>query len=46
LAWLGDAADDLTLNVAGPRESGAPGTYDKARATLIRVLGRPSERGA
>ena len=46
LAWLGDADDDLTLNVAGPRESGAPGIYEKARATLIRVLGRPSERGA
>jgi hypothetical protein len=41
-AWLAGADDDLTLNVAGPRESGAPGIYDKARATLSRVLdGRP-----
>jgi hypothetical protein len=45
-AWLGDAAGDFTLNVAGPRESGAPGIYDKARGTLSRVLGgRPDRSG-
>lgn len=28
LAWLGDFQADLTLNIAGPRESESPGIYD------------------
>jgi hypothetical protein len=38
-AWLAEAGPDLTLNVAGPRESGAPGIYAKARAALMVVFG-------
>ncbi len=30
----------LVLNVAGPRESGRPGVYDKAKAFLQRLLGK------
>jgi len=29
------------LNVAGPRESGAPGIYEEAKALLRQVLGKP-----
>ncbi len=35
-AWLGEG--DLTLCIAGPRESEAPGIYAKARALLRAVL--------
>jgi hypothetical protein len=31
--------DELTLNVAGPRESEAPGAYEAATALLSQVLG-------
>jgi len=37
--WLADADSNLVLNVAGPRESNAPGIYAKARAVLDQVLG-------
>lgn len=43
LAWLAtiDANDaGLDLNVAGPRESGTPGTYELARRLLLKVLQR------
>jgi len=40
LAWLGGLGHELTLNVAGPRESERPGTYATARALLEEVLGR------
>jgi hypothetical protein len=36
---------DVVLNVAGPRESEAPGIYDQARELLGRVLG-PDPDGA
>jgi Circularly permutated YpsA SLOG family len=36
-AWL-DGLDGSRLNVAGPRESAAPGIYDDARALLVRLL--------
>lgn len=36
LAGLGGGA---TLNVAGPRESGAPGVYEHARGLLAELLG-------
>ena len=38
-AWLADAKGAFTLNIAGPRESGAPGIYEKTRAALGRVFG-------
>jgi hypothetical protein len=37
-AWLGDRAGELTLCIAGPRESEAPGIYAKACAFLRMVL--------
>jgi Circularly permutated YpsA SLOG family len=37
-AWLAGHAI-ATLNVAGPRESEAPGIYGQARAFLLRLLG-------
>ncbi len=37
--WLAGFGPDLVLNVAGPRESEAPGLYAAARATLLAVLG-------
>jgi len=37
-AWLDQTGNDLTLNVAGPRESNAPGIYEKARAALDRAI--------
>ncbi len=37
LRWLGQAGIKV-LNVAGPRESGAPGIYSKAAALLRRVM--------
>lgn len=37
--WLRRLGDEITLNVAGPRESEAPGVYDAARALLREVLG-------
>jgi len=36
-AWL-DANDILVLNVAGPRESGAPGIHVATRALLLALL--------
>jgi hypothetical protein len=36
-AWLGEH-DIRVLNVAGPRESEAPGIYQKAEALLLRIL--------
>jgi hypothetical protein len=39
-AWLADAGQSLTLNVAGPRESTAPGIYGKARRVLMEVFQR------
>jgi hypothetical protein len=38
-AWIGSQGI-ATLNVAGPRESGAPGIYRAARALLEELLGR------
>jgi putative molybdenum carrier protein len=38
-AWLADAQGAVVLNVAGPRESGAPGIYEKTRAVLGQALG-------
>jgi hypothetical protein len=40
MAWLADRDSSLTLNVAGPRESEAPGIQAKTRSTLEAVLGR------
>jgi len=37
-AWLSDAPDGLVLNVAGPRESNAPGIYEAARRVLTAAL--------
>ncbi len=37
-AWLAGLGPDVVLNVAGPRESQAPGIYDAARALLLDVL--------
>lgn len=37
-AWLGGLPDGAVLNVAGPRESQAPGVYDAVRALLAEVL--------
>jgi hypothetical protein len=39
-AWLADATEAVALNIAGPRESGAPGIYEKTRAALGPALGR------
>ena len=36
--WLEALGDDLTLNVAGPRESECPGVYQAARSLLERVF--------
>lgn len=36
-AWLGEIAP-VTLNVAGPRESAAPGIHERARKLLLEVL--------
>ena len=41
-AWL-DANEVAVLNVAGPRESGAPGIHAAARALLLELL-RPAAR--
>lgn len=38
-AWLEDLGWELTLNVAGPRESEQPGAYAATRALLRQVLG-------
>lgn len=37
--WLADLPDGVVLNVAGPRESQAPGIQADAEALLVRVLG-------
>jgi Circularly permutated YpsA SLOG family len=39
--WLANAKGAIVLNVAGPRESGAPGIYEKTRAALGRAFRRP-----
>jgi Circularly permutated YpsA SLOG family len=39
-AWLAGTPDALILNVAGPRESEAPGIYGKARRLLEAALNR------
>ncbi len=39
-AWIAAGGDNLVLNIAGPRESEAPGIYDAARAWLERVLAK------
>jgi hypothetical protein len=45
--WLDGLPDGAVLNVAGPRESQAPGVHDAARALLLDVLGhRAADRGA
>lgn len=36
--WLHDVHGGETINVAGPRESGAPGVYEAARRYLLLVL--------
>ena len=38
VAWLGELGDALTLNVAGPRESTQPGSYERTRRLLLKVL--------
>ncbi|HET6694499.1 MAG TPA: putative molybdenum carrier protein [Pedococcus sp.] len=43
-AWLQELPDGLVLNVAGPRESQAPGVYEAARRVLGEVLA--PERGS
>lgn len=40
-AWLDGLPPDGVLNVAGPRESQAPGVYDAAYGLLRAVLGQP-----
>ena len=37
--WLASAKGAVVLNIAGPRESGASGIYEKTRAVLGRALG-------
>lgn len=44
LSWL-DEQVVSTLNVAGPRESGVPGIYERARAHLHVLLTAIGERG-
>jgi len=36
--WLSTLGDELTLNVAGPRESKSPGVYDKSCKLLKELL--------
>ena len=36
--WLEDCGPGIVLNIAGPRESTAPGIHQKARALLMSVL--------
>lgn len=38
--WLGDLGHELTLNVAGPRESKTPGTYDETFRVVTALLDR------
>jgi hypothetical protein len=40
LAWLKSFGGDIVLNVAGPRESEAPGIYEKACMLLTEVITR------
>ena len=37
--WIAGLGVPLVLNVAGPRESEAPGVYDAARAWLADLFG-------
>ena len=37
--WLASAKGAVVLNIAGPRESGASGIYEKTRAVLGQALG-------
>jgi hypothetical protein len=43
-AWLDGAPDGLVLNVAGPRESNAPGIYEAARRVLEAALSDAGQR--
>ena len=47
--WLSTLGDDLTLNIAGPRESKSPGVYDKSYKLLIEfyqlLSARPGAEG-
>jgi len=36
--WLNTQGEELTLNVAGPRESKAPGIYEKSYSLLLELL--------
>lgn len=38
-AWLAELGDDLALNVAGPRESQAPGIHDRTQRVVAQLLG-------
>jgi hypothetical protein len=38
LRWLDGLGSELTLNVAGPRESETPGTYALAREVVRQLL--------
>jgi putative molybdenum carrier protein len=37
-SWNEKAGDEITLNIAGPRESEAPGIYEQARIFLRQLL--------
>jgi len=37
-AWLATLGEEISLNVAGPRESKAPGIYDKSYKLLEKLL--------
>jgi len=37
-AWLCTLGHELTLNIAGPRESKSPGIYEKSRRLLKKLL--------
>lgn len=43
-AWLSNLGRGLTLNVAGPRESKLPGTYEATRALVSSLLEQPWPR--
>jgi hypothetical protein len=38
LAWFGDFQADLSLNIAGPRESQSPGIYEATRLFLDELM--------
>lgn len=43
--WIGVLPEVTTLNIAGPRESEAPGAYETALDLLLHVLGPPADSG-